>query len=583
MAEKTTKKASYGKKFISAFIVTVFTVFTLLFFNPLEIYFGNAIEFSFSTELAALILFIISAVFSLLVSAAVSFLPTKILRPFNIAVFGVGFCSYIQSLLLNGSMGSLTGDKDNYSTTLIIVNILIWAFIFAALITAFIIFKKRKKSKSYFFALRYVALTLVAIQLVSLAVSYISVDKSINKIKDVYVSNEGKLDLSPNENVVYFIIDTCDGSLVEEALKDYPDMFSGFGGFTYFPNMSTTHSRTYPSLTYLLTGQKCYFDKPYTDYVNDAFKNSSFINDIDALGADIRLYTEAYYIGETALDKIDNIKKYDSSNLSSMNIWGFLKQTVKVSGYKSAPYLAKEIFSYTTNVINNGSLKAASDKHVMFDDVGFYQQIINTKLSVNKNYTKSFRLYHMYGSHAGTVINENCEYEKDVPRSDATRGSLKLIESYINQMKQNGTFDNTTIIITADHGFSVASEDLSLTSAPSCILLVKPKGANGNEKMKTSLAPVCHEDLFATVIDGLGGDSAKYGRTVFEIEENEDRERKYYHTALVSDKDGEVALREYSIKGDARKLESYSLTGNYWDVKYSKLTVSEKRLKDFIK
>jgi len=101
--------------------------------------------------------------------------------------------------------------------------------------------------------------------------------------------------------------------------------------------------------------------------------------------------------------------------------------------------------------------------------------------------------------------------------------------------------------------------------------------------MKTSLAPVCHEDLFATVIDGLGGDSTKYGRTVFEIEENEDRERKYYHTALVSDKDGEVALREYSIKGDARKLESYSLTGNYWDVKYSKLTVSEKRLKDFIK
>ena len=63
----------------------------------------------------------------------------------------------------------------------------------------------------------------------------------------------------------------------------------------------------------------------------------------------------------------------------------------------------------------------------------------------------------------------------------------------------------------------------------------------------------------------------------------QDRERKYYHTALVSDIDGEIALREYSIKGDARNLESYTPTGNNWDVNYSKRAVSKNRLKDFVK
>ncbi len=583
MAEKNTKKASYGKKFVSALAVTAFTVFTLLFFSPLEIFLGNAVEFKFSMDIAAIILFVASLLISACVSALVSLLPIKALRPYNIIAFGIGLCAYFQSLFLNGSMGSLTGEEDRYSLTLIIVNLLIWAAIFAALVVVFMVLKKRKKAKTYFGAIRFVALALIVMQLSGVVVAYFKTDKSIDRIKDAYISTDSKLELSQNENVVYFIIDTCDGTLVEKALKDYPDVFSGFNGFTYFPNMSTTHSRTFPSLTYLLTGQKCYFDKPYTEYVNEAFENSSFIDDIDALGTDIRLYTELSYVGESALDKIDNVVKYDSASISFMNIFGFIKQSIKVSGYRVAPYIAKDVFEYTANVINNGSLVPVNNRAVLFDDIAFNNEIIKNGVTNNKNYSKTFRLYHMFGTHPGAVMNENCEYEKGVSHLDSVRGCLRLIENYIAEMKKNGSFDNTTIIITADHGYSLASSDLSLVAAPSCILLVKPAGNNGSEKIKTSLAPVCHEDLFATVIDALGGDSEKYGRTVWEIGENEDRERKYYHTSLVSDIDGEIALREYLIKGDARNLESYIHTGNNWDVNYSKRAVSKKRLKDFVK
>lgn len=583
MAEENAKKASYGKKFVSALVVTAFTVFTLLFFSPLEIFLGNAIEFEFSMDIAAIILFLASLLISTCVSALVSLLPIKALRPYNIIVFGIGFCAYFQSLFLNGSMGSLTGEEDHYSVPLIIVNLLIWAVIFAALIVIFIVLKKRKKAKTYFGAVRFVALALIVMQLSGVAVAYFNTDKSIDRIKDTYITTDSKLELSQNENVVYFIIDTCDGDLVEQALKAYPDMFLGFNGFTYFPNMSTTHSRTFPSLTYLLTGQKCYFNKPYTEYVNEAFENSSFIDDIDALGTDIRLYTELSYIGESALNKIGNIVKYDSASFDYMNIFGFIKQSIKVSGYRIAPYAIKDVFEYTADIINSGSLVPIDNRAVLFDDLAFNNEIITNSVKSNKNYSKTFRLYHMFGTHPGAVMNENCQYEKGVSHLDSVRGCLRLIENYIAEMKKNGIFDNTTIIVTADHGYSLASEDLSLVAAPSCILLVKPAGNKGSEKIKTSLAPVCHEDLFATVIDTLGGDSEKYGRTVWEIGENEDRERKYYHTALVSDIDGEIALREYSIKGDARNLESYTSTGNNWDINYSKRAVSKKRFKDFVK
>ena len=100
------------------------------------------------------------------------------------------------------------------------------------------------------------------------------------------------------------------------------------------------------SITYLLSGQMCYFDKPYSQYVNDAFKASDFIEDMDKLDTDIRLFTETQYIGESVREKIDNHISYNSSSVSAMNLKGFIKQAVKVSAYRGAPYLLKKRFKY---------------------------------------------------------------------------------------------------------------------------------------------------------------------------------------------------------------------------------------------
>ena len=173
-------------------------------------------------------------------------------------------------------------------------------------------------------------------------------------------------------------------------------------------------------------------------------------------------------------------------------------------------------------------MKEIPGKSVLFNDPQFYADIKTQDFSVSKNDTKSFRLYHLFGTHPGASINADGNIQPGVSRAEAARGCLRLIEEYMNRLKQQGVFDNTTIIITADHGYSASSTDLSLPCATSCIMLVKPAKADCSVAMKTSFAPVCHEDLFATVIDSLGGNYEKYGRTIFEIGEDEKRERKYY-------------------------------------------------------
>jgi hypothetical protein len=59
--------------------------------------------------------------------------------------------------------------------------------------------------------------------------------------------------------------------------------------------------------------------------------------------------------------------------------------------------------------------------------------------------------------------------------------------------------------------------------------------------------------------------------------ENETRRRLYYYTALYSDTDGEIALREYEINGDANDLANWQPTGNWWNIDYSVNKVSETR------
>ena len=576
----SSKKATYWKKLFSAASVSFFTVFSVLFFGPLEIFLGNIIEFKFAASTATAILGVLSFIVAAILSVGISFLPSKILRPINLVIFSGGLCVYVQSIFLNGHMISLTGDKTTYSTGLIVGNLAVWFLIFVVVFASWLILQKHKKSKQFFFAMRFIALALFAMQTVGFVSAYAKMDKNINVLKNSYFTDQGKFELSDGQNTVYFVVDTCDGALISKALEQYPDMFDGFNGFTYFPNMSTTHSRTYPSVPYLLSGQMCYFDKPYVEYVNSAFEDSTFIPDMNKLGADIRLFTESQYIGNSVTGNIDNHAEYNSSALSSMNVFDFIKQSIKVSAYRVAPYILKDKFAYTSSSVNSAAMKTQPSQSVLFDDVKFCLDVKTDGLTVTDNYDKSFRFYHLFGTHPGAVIGAEGQHKPGVSQVEATRGCLYLIEQYIAQMKAEGVFENSTIIITADHGFSAASDDLSLPCATSCVMLVKPAGANSNEPIKTSLAPVCHEDLFATVIESLGGDYSEYGRTIWEIDENEDRERKYYHTALYSDTDGEVALREYVIKGDARNLENYHLTEKYWDVKYSERAVSKSRLND---
>lgn len=571
---------SRGCKLAFALCANAFTALTVLFFSPLEVYLGNVLEFSFPFNNVWWIMLAAAAALAGVVSAVEMLLPERLFWPMNLTGFGVGLCCYVQAMFLNGQMNSLTGEGDVYSTATVVLNLFIWALILAAVYIFAGVMVKLNKHRTAVSSLIFVSAALVTMQTVAFVTQLLSTDPAAFRKGD-YLTNAGQFEVSHEDNVVEFIVDTCDVRYFRWALERYPDMTDNLKGFTHYNNTTSTHSRTFPSVTYMLTGNMCYFDKPYTQYVSDAHSNSTFLPDLKELGCDIRLFTESPYVSAEAGELLSNSASLNQGSLSYISVPNLLRQMTKIALYRDAPYLVKRRFAYEGGVVNRLVSRLPSPALVANDEY-FYQQLAgDQRLTVSEKYDKAYRFYHFFGSHPGAKLNAQAQRDEEADGIDAIRGDFYIIEEYIAQLQALGLYEDTTIIITADHGSSGGTKTLEV-DAPYCpLLLVKPAGKGVDDPFTVSQAPVAHADLFATVMAGVGGDTSAYGRPVWEIGEEEQRDRYYYYTALFSDTDGEIALREYLVRGDANDFANWSLTGRYWDVDYSQRAVSKHRLSDF--
>lgn len=370
-------------------------------------------------------------------------------------------------------------------------------------------------------------------------------------------------DLSENKNVVVFLLDCFDVKVMNSILEKQPDILQDFDGFTYFPNSTSVYTRTYPSISYLLTGEMCYFDEKASDWVNEAFDKSTFMPSLYQNQIDIGVYTYDYYLGKDMKNHMDNYVFYDAP--VRLEYVDTVKAMAKMILYRDMPYAIKEYFNYDVDLINykvtgglwmpGGVDEATVSKYKTFDDEWFYEQLERRGMSVADS-TGTFRFYHLGSCHLDFSRMADC----------GTR-SLEIVNAYIDKMKELNIYNKSTVIILADHGFSGGGEGLEIPKTRP-LMLVKPSGVSEGE-VQISNAPVSHTDFIPTVLSGFDMEYGEFGRTVFDISETEDRIRYCYYTAYYSNEEGEIELREYKVVGDALQHENFVFTGNRWDIMYS--------------
>lgn len=263
------------------------------------------------------------------------------------------------------------------------------------------------------------------------------------------------------------------------------------------------------------------------------------LDDIYNAEYSVGLYTSRRYISSTITDQLCNYTQYQQYCL----VWDTVNLMIKCSKYQIAPFGLKSKNWYTTDQITDLATDDGFTKWVTYDDIPFHTALSTTGLSIDESFTSigSFKFYHMNGAHMPYLMTKNFTYtdrdDYDALLSQA-KGSMKIVFEYIEQLKALDMYDNTTIIITADHGENYLYdpgkvsilENLKMNKTSNPILLVKNAHQTW-EGVKQNSAPVSPTEVVADIVAAINPQAAvNYGSTLEDIEESADRDRIYIFT-----------------------------------------------------
>ena len=535
------------KKILLNFMASFLLGFMILIFGPAEIFFANITEFEFLYGEFAGYMAILFLVSVLLLTAVLTILPEKIHRIVLSVIFGISLAGYLQIMFLNKNLDLLGVNPNGYQvqTSRWIGNMIIWLVVIAAVI-ALAILKKEIWKK----LVLYLASFLICIQVVALVSLLATAPQEAYKRLQGSdrLSGEEQYTVSANENIIVFVLDYFSSLYLQQMLEVYPDGADCLHDFTYYSNADCTYYGTFPSLAHMLTG--CEVDPTVSidEWCRNIWENESTVNfyrELKGNNFKANVYTTDSNVLTSAngckilRDKVSNITNEPQE--VSVNTGLLIKTLMKMSCYRMAPDVLKQQFyinvseySLIVEKLGDGILQTNSDFYAKLKEQGL-------KTDESSNY---FIVQHLIGTHEFNT-DENGNYREKTSVEETARGCMTIMEAYLNQLKELGVYDDATIIITADHG-GCDKEDLQV------IYFVKKPGET-HEVSPVTNAPVSHCDLLPTVAQMAGLDYTKYGKSIFDFGQDEQRERTLW--LRTEDPDySEGAYYCYTYTGDILAL-----------------------------
>lgn len=564
-------KRSFSSRLKLAALAVFTFVFTFFLFGPFEIYLSNMSFFAFSGKYMVLPVLLAGVGILAGLTLLVSLMRGKVYNYVVSVLFGLTIAGYLQGTFLNVDHGSLDGSEVIWQEYRLeaMLGLLLWGA--AVLLPLALQYFSKKLWRK---VISLLCVVLIGAQTVALGVLFVPtlVNGGFSDASGSgFLSRENIYDVSGQKNVVVFLLDRFDKTYADHQLngdpsikkKADPAIAEGLKGFTYYENFTGSYTRTYPSVVYLLTGIKTDYTLPVQDYFTKAWSEGTFLKDIKDAGYDCRVYSELNYIGgkmENMTASVDNVAD-PTGRIPGDKI---LSAMYTLSAYRYLPEFMKPYYhTYTGDLSYNYIYGSQAGKSPYgLNDLQFRNELLEDGLTVNPDSKGSFVFYHLQGSHDPFTMdgdgNKTTFANFYEGRFEQTRGNLKTIFAYIEMLKEKDLYDDTTIIITADHGYTGYYTELNHERVLS--LFIKPAGADPDAPMQRSQKQICQDNLRASISSYFGLTDKQGNRTIESIGEDEEMVRYFWMSgtdALKTHRD--VNLITYEIRGDANDFKNWTI------------------------
>ena len=307
------------------------------------------------------------------------------------------------------------------------------------------------------------------------------VNPNYNAANRFYYALDGEKEysLSKSGNVVIFIVDYFANNYLNATVESNLRTLGQFNDFTYYNNCDPRYIGTYPSVTHMLTGYEYSPKLLVGEFFEKAWTSDS-----------------ANYIFNTVHDKGYEFRYYYYTSISDGAMSWAVGKLDNLLDYKSDPTrVAEPIYSYTDFL---EQLKARGG------------------LTLDDTDKKYIQMIHLRGAHAPYSSDVNGNYKPDAGRDENVTGYMAMVANYIAEMKRLGVYDDSTIIITADHGDKQANMQV--------VYWIKQPGEHHSEWAVNS-APISHCDFPGTLMRLIGAEYP-YGDSIFDWAPGEKRTRQ---------------------------------------------------------
>lgn len=537
----------------SLWAILLFLGFTSCIYAPYEMYLNNADDFWFS-----LVHFwwipLVCGGFAILVGAGVGcILKKRLFYLYEGLLFGFGIAVYIQSNFLNLDVGLMDGTAiawENYYSRFFI-NAVVWAL--CILGAAVILFLQQKAEKVF----GYASLLLTAMQMVALIVLLVPALFNMREQKDIgYLSDKDLYEVGDQENVLVFILDMFDDNYLDEILTNEPELTEELDGFTQYTNITGSYSTTQYSILTLAAGVPFYNEMSWYSWKKEIGNQRLYMDELRDAGYEIDLYLQDEFVPDRLKREADN---YIEAPLRINHYKDFTIDLYRFVLCKYFPDFLKQYVWMDGTELDRWKEPASEYGVWEPDNFALLEGLEENSVSADKE-TKQVKFIHINGSHPPYNMDEYCNrtWAGEVTPVQCGRGALRIVQQYLDILKEKGIYDRTSVIITADHGYYWAG----VLTNPA--LMVKPEGAAGS--LQYSDAPVSLFDIPATILDLAGVETSDYGQSVLDAVSGRERHRNFYQYFLKKNgPDGNCRLVEYEISDASNDYENFRLT----DVEYT--------------
>lgn len=524
------------KKSYAGIFISLCLSFMLLFYEPLNIFANNLNDFWFDIYrffpvviLQTIISFLLLSSFFMLMNK----LNRKVYIFFVVIFLIILICTYIQGNFLSYSLPSLNGSTISFANFETEKNIssLLWKIVLLIIVVVLYKFKFKTIEKVSMYS------SIVIIVMLTSSMFPFFMKKGFFESKTSIVATNRYLNnMSSDKNFIIFLIDATDSQVFNKEVKKLGKDKTLFKDFTYYPDTLAAYPFTRNSIPFIFSGEWYENEINFTEYFTKSFDDSKFLNKLEENGYSLNMYEYDLnnYNGDE-YERFDNVDK-----VNNMDYISLLKQEAKIILYKYLPYQLKEHSHINTFNMNNSKL---NNDMYSGNNLEFYNKIRDKKINIVDK--KMFKFIHIEGGHVPFVYDINLNTIENGTYEQNLDASITILEAYINRLKENNVYDNSVIVVMADHGYGTSVHDRY-----NPILYIK--GLNEKHNFEVSDKKISFVDLIVAFNQLIDGDKTD---TIFIGLNN--KERRY----LLYDYTNPGVLIEEIQKGEVWNSETIVESG----------------------